>query len=113
MGELESEFKDTFHVTRKARFRSITDINVASFLAHHYGYVKRAVVFSTYDAELIKSNDPLSLVKALEMIHGHGRPKVVCFNEGGTPDPQRNWRQQVEKLLAQQFPNAAPWERTM
>ncbi len=108
--ELEREFEEAIDRTRRARFRSITDINVPSFLAHHYGYVKRAVVYDGYPATLIKSNDPFSVLKMREA-DLHSEEFVVCINEGGTPGPTAAWRKEAATFVAKRFQKRAPWER--
>lgn len=111
LDELEREFQGDFDRTRGAKFRSIRDINVASFLAHHYGFVKRAVVYAGYSSALVKSNDPLSVQVMKELISGTRRPRVVCLNEGGTPEPTPAWRREAAAFMAKAFPQPAPWER--
>jgi hypothetical protein len=107
--QLEGEFEEAINITRRARFRSHTDISVASFLAHHYGFVRHEVVYAGYPTELIKSNDPFFGFKMRRIRLGVDRPKVVCLNEGGSPSVR--WRRQLASFMAEQFPVAAPWER--
>jgi len=109
--ELEAEFDGAFAQTRKSHVRSMTDINVPSFLAHHYGFIKRAVVYSSIDAALIKSNDPFSLLQLEEITLGKIRPKLVCINEGGLPEPAPAWRNAIARFMTALFPVPAPWER--
>jgi hypothetical protein len=109
--ELEAEFRPAFNKTRDARFRSGTDINVASFMAYHYGFIKRAVVYGSYSAEHIQSNDPFSLPRLQTFARADRPPKVICINESGIPAPSKRWRRQVTNLLANKFFRPAPWER--
>ena len=109
--QLESEFQSDFDRTRRTKFRSIRDINVASFLAHHYGFVKRDVVYSGYSSALVKSSDPFSVQRMKGLAGGSRRPRVVCVNEGGTPGPTRAWRREAAAFMAKVFPERAPWER--
>ena len=111
--ELEAEFETALNRTREAGFRARTDINVASFLSHHYGFVKRAVVYAPYRTEHIQSNDPLSLVKLRELASPEDPPKAICINESGVPQASTRWRSQVAGFLAAQFPTAPPWERAL
>ncbi len=109
--ELETQFEHAFAQTRKARVRSITDVSVPSFMAHHYGFIRGAVVYSSLDAALIKSNDPFSLLKMEEIARGDVRPKMVCLNEGGLPEPQPGWHDAIVHFMAALFAAPAPWER--
>jgi hypothetical protein len=111
LSELEAEFPQAFDLTRRSRFRSKADVSVASFLSHHYGFVKRCAVYSSYKAELFKSSDPLSLWKLQRAISAEDRPKTICINESGAPSPSDRWRQKVIRLLSSEYPTPAQWER--
>ena len=110
LDELEAEFPASIAATRKARFRSLTDINVPTFLAHHYGFAKQAVAYTSYSTSLVKSSDPFSLLRIADMAKRRLRPRVLCINEGGKPEPSEHWRRQVSRFLADTLPNRAPWE---
>lgn len=108
---LEAEFGDALERTRRARFRSIGDVNVASFLAHHYGFVKREVVYEAYSSCMIMSSDPFSIVEMDRLADSEMRPKIVCVNEGGVLTPAPAWRQEATAFMQCHFPQSAPWER--
>ncbi|MDJ0514641.1 MAG: stealth conserved region 3 domain-containing protein [Methyloceanibacter sp.] len=109
--ELEADFPEEFARTRRAQFRSINDLNVTSFLAHHYGFIKRAVVYHGYSSALLKSNDPFVVQRLQDLMQGRQRASVACLNEGGTPAPTPFWRRKAAAFMAQAFPGPAPWER--
>jgi hypothetical protein len=106
---LEGEFEEAFSLTRRAHFRSITDISVASFMVHHYGFVQREVVYASYPAQLIKSNDPFFALKMRKIDSAPEKPKIVCLNEGGTPSAR--WRRQLVRFMVDRFTVPGPWER--
>ena len=106
--QLEAEFGQAVDMTRRARFRSLTDLSVASFLAHHYGFVRREVVYAGYPTELVTSNDPFFALNMRRIAQAAEKPKIVCLNEGGTPS--RRWRRQLARFMTKQFPRPAPWE---
>ena len=91
--QLEGEFEEAVNLTRRARFRSITDISVASFLAHHYGFMRREVVYADYPTDFVKSNDPFFALKMRRIASATEKPKIVCLNEGGTPSAR--WRRHL------------------
>jgi hypothetical protein len=95
--------------TRRARFRSLTDISVASFLAHHYGFARREVAYAGYPAEIVTSNDPFFALAMRRIARSQVKPKIVCLNEGGTPSAR--WRRALVRFMSEQFPFPAPWER--
>ena len=105
---LEAEFGAAVDLTRRSRFRSLTDLSVASFLAHHYGFVRREVVYAGYPTELVASNDPFFALNMRRIAQAAEKPKIVCLNEGGTPS--RRWRRQLARFMTKQFPLPAPWE---
>ena len=107
--KLESEFEPAVVATRRARFRSLTDISVASFLAHHYGYARREVAYAGYPAEIVTSNDPFFALALRRIARSPVKPKSVCLNEGGAPSAR--WRQALVRFMSEQFPFPAPWER--
>ena len=107
--QFEGEFEEVINSTRRSRFRTTADISVASFLAHHYGFMRREVVYAGYPTELVKSNDPFFVFKMRSIQTGVDKPKVVCLNEGGTPSLR--WRRQLTRFMAEEFPIPAPWER--
>jgi hypothetical protein len=113
--ELETAFPAAFEQTRKAKFRAVTDINVASFMAHHFGFWKRDVAYGEIATSLIKSNDPVSLLKLRDLVKERraGRPtaRIVCVNEAGAPEPTAQWRQEIRAFMESSFPVPAPWER--
>ena len=107
--QLESEFEEAVLATRRARFRSLTDISVASFLAHHYGFARREVAYTGYAAEIVTSNDPFFALAMRRIARSPVKPKIVCLNEGGTPSAR--WRRALVRFMSEQFPFPAPWER--
>lgn len=107
--QLEGEFESAVGITRRTHFRSMSDISVASFLAHHYGFMRREVVYAGYPTELITSSDPFFALKMRSIASAAEKPKIVCLNEGGAPSTR--WRRQLARFMAEQFPVPAPWER--
>ncbi|HJX10495.1 MAG TPA: stealth conserved region 3 domain-containing protein [Candidatus Binatia bacterium] len=107
--QLEGEFQSAVNITRRARFRSTTDISMASFLAHHYGFMRREVVYAGYPTELVNSNDPFFALQMRRVASAAEKPKIVCLNEGGAPSAR--WRRQLARFMAEQFPVPAHWER--
>jgi len=107
--QLEAEFEQALDMTRRARFRSITDLSVASFLAHHYGFVRREVVYAGYPTEFVTSSAPFFALNMRRIAGAAVKPKIVCLNETGTPS--RRWRRELVRFMTQQFPVSAPWER--
>ncbi|MGE3528921.1 MAG: stealth conserved region 3 domain-containing protein [Methyloceanibacter sp.] len=107
--QLEGEFADAVAMTRRAQFRSLADISVASFLAHHYGFARREVTYAGYPAELVSSSDPFFALGMRRLARAAPKPRIVCLNEGGTPSAR--WRRLLSRFMHEQFPIPAPWER--
>jgi hypothetical protein len=110
LDQLEAEFEQAVKATRRSQFRVASDISVASFLAHHYGFIKREVTYHEYPADLIKSSDVFFPLKMRTLTRVREKPMIVCLNEGGTPSGV--WRQHLAAFMAEQFPVPGPWELT-
>lgn len=106
--EIESCFAEPIKAFRGNRFRTPQDLNIPSFLYHHYAMaVGRALPRKT-SGILVKCNSFSwrdRLAKA-----SRKRQDFVCINEGGTEAPPPGWHEEVRRHLELWFPNPAPWE---
>lgn len=107
--EIENKWKPDFSRFRQNKFRSIDDLNLTSFLYHHYA-------LATGRAEVASLN--LSLVMPMDIRWQNrlrtalrGNVDVLCINEGGVLRPAPNWHSSISRHLRASFPQRAPWER--
>lgn len=107
--EIESHFFDPMESFRNNRFRTAEDLNIPSFLYHHYAMGIGQALPKRTSGVLVKCNDfgwRDRLARANQRKHD-----FVCINEGGTDAPPAGWHQEVRSHLNRWFPHPAPWER--
>jgi hypothetical protein len=94
---------------RGNHFRDPGDVNVTSFLYHHYAIATGRAVVAEIASVLVKNLD----LRWRTMLRNTARPEVqiYCINEGGATAPSRQWHRAVSRLLAERFPDPAEWER--
>lgn len=109
LAEIEERFADTFRTMRGHRFRDPGDVNVTSFLYHHYAIATGRAVTADIASVLAQNND----IRWRAMLRRTAHPKVqtYCINERGDTAPSRQWLRTVSRLLAERFPDPAEWER--
>ena len=109
LAEIEERFADTFRTMRGNHFRDPGDVNVTSFLYHHYAIATGRAVVAEIASVLVKNLD----LRWRTMLRNTARPEVqiYCINEGGATAPSRQWHRAVSRLLAERFPDPAEWER--
>lgn len=108
LDEIDSRWSPELDAMRHNRFRTAQDLNVASFLYHHYGLATGGATLAGGECVLVKSQDirwRAQLARA--MADG---PDVFCINEGGAVPPGRDWHRQVRLALDARWPDPAPWE---
>lgn len=109
LAEIEDRWAADFDRFRSSRFRSIQDLNLPSFLYHHYA-------LATGQAEVAPLR--LSLVMSMDL-RWRNRLKnalknevdALCINEGGSDAPAPAWHSSIQAFLYDHFPRKAPWER--
>jgi hypothetical protein len=107
--EMEQEWSTEYATFRSNKFRALNDLNIPSFMYHHYAIGTGRAEDRPCKVVLIKSNDPATqgarFRRALEP-----DTMFVCINEGGVEPPPADWHSRVRKFMIERFPNAASWE---
>lgn len=108
LAEIEDKYIDAFNDFRENRFRAINDINLTSFLYHHYAYItKRGVIHNVSTNKLIKNTS--SWKKQLKDFDvNKSKFDTLCLNEGGGGD--REWSEAIPVFLEKLFPHKCNWE---
>lgn len=109
LDEIEARWPDQLHALRKNRFRTGHDLNLVSFLYHHYALATCRAVEATATTAFVKSLDvrwKRQLKRAEEI-----SPEIICINEGGDGAPSADWHVSVREFLEKSWPDAAPWEK--
>ena len=110
MAEVENEFPDVVERTMHSRFRSPTDLSVASSFALHYGVAIGRAVFGRIEAEYV-SVESGRLEWHLDRLRLGRRFDTFCVNEtadlGGDPVARETL---LSDFFEEYFPVPAPWE---
>ena len=107
--EIEDRWPEQIESFRKNRFRTPQDLNITSFLHHHYGLGTGKAVEASVRNAFIKSSDVnwRSNLKSLRWKDF----EVLCINEGGNSNPDADWHASVKGFLETTWPLSAPWEQ--
>lgn len=107
--EIEERWPIAFHTFRKNRFRMPTDINLTSFLYHHYAINTEKAVDAKINIALIKQLD-VRWKNRLAKIPSQN-VETICINEGGSGTPSWDWHACVMEFLTETYPIKAKWEK--
>jgi hypothetical protein len=108
LARIEADFAEAFAGFRANRFRRSTDVNLTSFLYHHFAIATGEAVAAECDSMLVKPQDVrwrAQLGKATKR-----RPALLCINEGGDMRPSVVWESSVQEFMQDAFPKTASWE---
>lgn len=107
--EMEQEWATEYASFRSNKFRDLNDLNIPSFMYHHYAIGAGRAEDRPCVVVLIKSND-LATQGARFKRSLDADTMFVCINEGGVEAPPADWYGRVRKFMIERFPNAASWE---
>jgi len=106
MSELETTFLSAFEHTRQSKRRSEDDINLTSFLYHHFAYAKGLAV---------KGDAPGLIVRPTNADSVAGRDsykyKILCFNDGDGSSENAKYKAQTQAFFNKRLAERAPWEQ--
>jgi hypothetical protein len=108
LAEIAAEFADAFAGFRVNRFRRSNDVNLTSFLYHHYALATKEATLADCTSILVKARDirwRAHLATAAE-----GQVDIVCINEGGDMRPSAIRDRGILDFMETAFPHKAPWE---
>lgn len=108
LATIEAELADTFAEFRRNKFRRSNDVNLPSFLYHHYALATREATLADCVSILVKSHDIRWHARLNEA--AKGRTDIVCINEGGDMQRSTIWESSVIDFMETAFPRKAPWE---
>lgn len=103
--EIEDRFYSAFTATRRSKLRSINDVNVTSFLYHHYAYAIGQTVQADAPGIIVR---PSNIKKATG--NDSYRYKFLCFNDGNGSSTDKQYKVLTSGFLNKRFPEKALWE---
>lgn len=109
LAEIESKWPEEFSRFRSSKFRSINDLNLTSFLYHHYALATARAEVASIRMSLIMSMDLRWRNRFRNALDGD--VDALCINEGGADRPARSWHPSLSRFLQDHFDTIAPWEQ--
>lgn len=113
--ELENKYVEQFAITRKNRFRAVTDIAVPGFFASHYGFLTGRAVPNGGKTRLIQQNhnfeDVFKGISHGVRQRGDSRYLSVCVNDGNNSHENEAWNTATSAFLESVFPEPSAFER--
>ncbi|WP_076414344.1 stealth conserved region 3 domain-containing protein [Shewanella sp. UCD-KL12] len=117
LNEIESEFKHEFERTRSSKFRTIYDINITSFLFHHYSYylgrsikVYPTVLLAKENSKYVEQFNSLLNQKSEVIFNDKSRALTVCINDGTDSHKNEHWNKTIVSFLNTYFKERSVFE---
>lgn len=107
--EIEDRWPQEFHAFRQNRFRMPSDLNMTSFLYHHYAMNTGRAADAKIRMALVKQLDVRWKNKLSNATSQN--IETICINEGGSGTPSWDWHDSVLEFLRKSYPMKADWER--
>lgn len=104
--QLESTFPAAFACTRAAKRRSREDINLTSFLYHHFAYASGMAVKADAPGIIIRPTNISRIVESERFKY-----KLICFNDGDGSAENTTYKNQTKTFFDYRLFQSAPWER--
>lgn len=103
---IEKTFRKDIELTRAAKLRSAEDVNLASFLYHHYAFGAGELVEGHQPSALVRPTNIKSIIRA----YYPGKYKFMCFNDGGGSADNNSYEQGFVNFVTQTFPHKSHFE---
>jgi hypothetical protein len=104
--KIEGLFPEVFTLTRSAKRRSPDDINLTSFLYHHFAYASGLAVKADAPGIIIRPTNISRVVNKERFKY-----KLICFNDGNGSAEDTTYKNQTQIFFDQRLFQSAPWER--
>ncbi|WP_409310190.1 stealth conserved region 3 domain-containing protein [Pseudomonas putida] len=104
--KIEQHYSDAFSTTRAAKRRSLEDINLTSFLYHHFAYASGLAVKADAPGIIIR---PTNIEKVVNK--ERFKYKLICFNDGNGSAEDTTYKNQTQNFFNHRLFQSAPWER--
>lgn len=105
LSEIENKLHDAFTITRQAKTRSSTDINLTSFFYHHYASAQGTAVCGELSSHIVR---PTNIVKILNQ--DTYKYKILCFNDGNGSALDAQYKELSTKYFKFRYHQKALWE---
>jgi hypothetical protein len=104
--EIEEAFAKTIESTRNAKRRSLSDVNVTSFLYHHFAFVSGRAVKGEATSLIVRPGN-------VEKILGKDtyKYKMLCFNDGDGSATNGRYKEHTSRFFTRRLSESAAWEQ--
>ncbi len=106
MEEIESHLPQEFEITRSAKLRTLHDINVTSFLYHHYSLASGKAIESEFTYLIVRPNNIRHLTSAKARTY-----KYLCFNDGDGSSEDNKYTEQYFQSVNSLYSYPSPFEK--
>lgn len=106
ISELSHIFSKEFNTTTAAKVRSASDINVTSFLYHHFAYITGRAVRGSSSSLIVRPTNISHLLERDALKY-----KFLCFNDGNDSATNDTYKKQALEFYLYRFSELAPWEK--
>ncbi|WP_027619421.1 stealth conserved region 3 domain-containing protein [Pseudomonas sp. Pse1] len=106
LNSIESKYPWAFARTRHAKRRSETDINLTSFLYHHFAFASGQAVKADAPGLIVRPNN-VNAVTSKDIF----KYKLLCFNDGNGSAEDNDYKLKTQQFFNTRLPQRAPWER--
>jgi hypothetical protein len=104
---IESKYPWAFAKTRQAKRRSEDDINLTSFLYHHFAFASGQAVKADAAGLIVRPNN-VNAVTSKDIF----KYKLLCFNDGNGSADDTEYKIKTQKFFDTRLHQRAPWERS-
>ena len=103
---IEAKYPWAFAATRHAKRRSEDDINLTSFLYHHFAYASGQAVKADAPGLIVRPNN-VNAVMSKDIF----KYKLLCFNDGDGSSEDNDYKVKTQQFFNTRLQQRAPWER--
>ncbi len=103
--EIENSFPEAIRLTRNAKCRSGSDINLTSFFYHHFAFVTGQSVRSDLSGIIVRPENIKNLIA-----RDSYKYKVLCFNDGNGSSGDENYKNLTMNFFNERLGEKAGWE---
>jgi hypothetical protein len=103
---IEDDFAVPLKVTRSAKIRSATDLNLTSFFYHHFAYASGLAVKADASGIIVR---PTNIEQILGK-HAY-KYKLLCFNDGDGSSEDSSYKESAQNFFKLRLSEMAGWER--
>ena len=103
--KIEEQFADAFIKTRKANLRSSEDLNITSFLYHHYALDNGEAICSDFPYLIVRPSNVKSIMNGKVRSY-----KYLCFNDGDGSSNNESYLKSYREIVGNLYPCKSGFE---